>query len=92
MDPSRARRHHHNPVAEQHRLLDAMGHESYGHAVECRDSGKLLAKDRPRLRVHGSKGLVHQDDLRGVRQGPGDRDPLTHASGELMRIAIAEAL
>ena len=40
------------------------------------------------LRVEGAERLVHQDDPRPQDQRPGDRHPLPHAAGKLVRILV----
>ena len=44
------------------------------------------------LEVEGAERLVEQQHLRAVDQGPGQRDPLLLAAGELRGLALAEPL
>ena len=46
---------------------------------------------RRSLRSRAPEGLVEQEQLGPVDQGPGQRDPLLLAPGELRRLALAEA-
>ena len=60
--------------------------------VASRDPLKLHVHLVARHRVERAERLVHEQDLGVVAQGPGDRDALAHAAGELARERLLEAL
>ena len=73
--------------AEVDRLVDVVGDEQDRHAEPLPQRPDQVLQVGPGLRVDRGERLVHQQDLRLVRDRPGDRDPLLHPAGELPRIA-----
>ena len=68
-----------------------MGDEDHRGRPALPDPQQLELEDLPRLRVDRRERLVHQQDLRLRREGPGEPRPLLHAAGELIRIRLLEA-
>ena len=51
---------------------------------------QVVLHQRAGLHVQGAEGFVHEDDPRLVGERRGDRDPLAHAAGELVRVRVGE--
>src|SRR5690242_231249 len=77
-------------IGERDRLLEVVRNEQHRLAVGRPELEEVVLHQLPRLDVQRREGLVHQDDLRIEDQRLSQGDALTHAAGELMRIAIAE--
>src|SRR6266540_2432929 len=77
-DPSRARRHHHDPVGQEDGFLDAVGDEQDGLVGlgpdPLEEQVQLLAGDG----VERAERLVHEQERRIGEQGAADRHPLLH--------------
>ena len=92
LQAARARRHHHDPIGEEHRLGDVVGDEH--------DGLSRLQPDLLEQQVHLVAGegierperLVHQEQGRVERERADDRGALLHAARELARILGLEAL
>ena len=56
------------------------------------DAQQLVAHGHARLLVERGERLVHQQHRRVLHQAARDRDALLHAAGQLVRIALAEAV
>ena len=68
-----------------------MRHEHDG-LLQLRPDAEQLVLHRPAgERVESAERLVHQQHWRVERQRAGEGDPLPHASGEVLRIAVAES-
>ncbi len=91
-DLSRPLPHHHHPVGEEDRLGDAVSYEKHRRLRLLPDPQELLLERFARQRVQGGERLVHQQDPRFVRQGPGDRRLLPHPPAELVRVAVLESI
>ena len=91
LDPSGARRHHDDAVAEEDRLLDVVGDEQHGLALPLPDPEQEFLHERTGLVVERAEGLVEEQDGRIVGERPGDRGALLHAARELLRIVLLEA-
>src|SRR5215510_4349545 len=92
LDASRARRHHHHSIGQQQRFLDRVSHEENGLAGGRPDLGEFVLHEPPRLGVQRAERFVHQENLRIVRESPGDGDPLLHPAGELFGKRLPERL
>ena len=62
--PAGPGRHDDDAVAEDERLLEAVGDEDDGAPVRLPDLEQHLLQHHPHLRVHGRERLVHEQDLR----------------------------
>ena len=91
LDGARPAGHHQHAVAEEHRLVDAVGDEEHRLPGGGAQPRKLLLQGEPRHGVDRRERLVHQDDVGIGRPGAGHRDALAHAAGELVRVAVLEA-
>ena len=91
-DAARARPHHHDAVGQQHRFRNAV-----------RDVQRRLAPFHPELldvhrdllarqRVERAERLVHHQHDRIMHERAADRDALTHAAGQFVRLLPLEAL
>src|SRR5690349_13735226 len=76
---------HDHAVAEPDGLADVMGHEQHGELAFRADPVQLVVKHVPGHRVERAERLVHQQHVRVLGQRPGQRDPLPHAAGQLVR-------
>src|SRR6266545_5748608 len=90
-DPTRARRHHHHPVGQDHGFGNAVGHEEDRLAPLLPDAEQLDAHLLPRERVEGAERLVHQEHRGVVDERAADRHPLLHAPRQLPRMLVLEA-
>ena len=80
---------HRHPVAEQHGLVDVVGHEHDGLPELPLQPAELLLEPRAHHRVDRAERLVHQQHRRIRGERPGHADPLPLAAGELVGIAVA---
>ena len=78
------RRHHDDPVGQEHRLGDGVGHEHDGRAGLPADPHELDLHPLAGHLVERTERLVHQQQPRALGEGAGDRDALLHAAGELV--------
>ena len=83
---------HQHALAEEGRLVDAVGDEQDGHAGLLPDPAQLLVEAVARDLVERAERLVHQQDLRVADQRAGDRDALALAAGQLVRIGVGAVL
>ena len=90
LDPPGPRRHHHDAVGEQHRLVDAVGDEQHGLARAQPERLEVDAHLLARQRVERAERLVHQQQRRIVDQRAHDRVALAHAARQLARVAVGE--
>ena len=81
--------HDPDPVAQRQRLLLVVGDEQRRGADRDLDAADLLAQLPAHLGVERRERLVEQQHLGLDREGPGQRDPLLLAAGQLVRIAAA---
>src|SRR6266704_1362034 len=91
LDPARPGRQHRDPLAEVHRLLDAVGDEHDGLAGLLPDAQQLVLEAVAGLRVQRGERLVHQQHVRVEGEAAGDGHPLLHPAGQLMRVPVGEA-
>ena len=72
--------------------LEVMGDEDHGLALLLPQLEQLVLQDQPRLRVERTERLVHEHDFGIVDQRADNIGALAHAAGELVRIAVLEAV
>src|SRR5215831_12475188 len=75
--------HHRDAVGQAKRLAQVVRDEEHGLSETALPLEELALQRRARDRVERAEGLVHQDDRRVRREGPGHTDALTLAAGEL---------
>jgi hypothetical protein len=66
--------------------------EQHGQRLLPPDPFELVVEQVPGHRVERAERLVHQQDVRVLGERPGQRDPLPHAAGELVRPLATEPL
>ncbi len=69
-----------------------MGDEEHADRVLVPDLKQLELHELSSLGIQGAEGLVHQQDLRFGRERASQSSALLHASGELVRVTVLEAL
>src|ERR1700726_2346848 len=79
---------HHDAVADLQRLADRMGDEDRGLAVFLDQPDEFRAQPPRRGFIERRERLVAQQDIGIGRKGAGDRDALTHAAGQRVRIIV----
>ena len=89
-DAAGPRRHHHDPVGEEHRLGDRVGDEDHGGAGLGADPHQLGLHALAGHLVERAERLVHQQQPRPLGERPGDRDALLHAARELVGVPVGE--
>src|SRR5205085_9618066 len=73
------------------RLVDAVGHVDNRLAVIFPYPQQLALKDELGLLVERREWLIHEEHLRVVGEGSGDRDSLLHAARKLVREGFFES-
>ena len=81
-----------DPVAHRQRLLLVVGDEDEGDADVALQALELDLHLLAQLEVEGAERLVEQQHLGLDDQGPGQRDALALAAGQLGRLAVAVAV
>ena len=89
--PARPAGQQHDAVAEADGLADVVGHEQDRRAGRLPDPLELVVEDVAGHGVERAEGLVHQQDLGLLREGPRQRHPLAHAARQLVGLAPREA-
>ena len=87
-----ARVHHHHCVGHGQGLLLVVGDVDKGDAQGLLDALQFILHVLAQLQVQSAQGLVQQQDLGPVYQGPGDGHPLLLSAGELGDPALFKAL
>ena len=82
--------HHADPVGDGERLLLVVGDEQGRRTDVELDPADLVAQLHADLRVQRGQRLVEQQHRGLHRQGPGQRDALLLAAGELVGVAVLE--
>ena len=77
-------------VAEPGRLADVVGDEQHGQAAVAHERVELVVQHVAGHRVEGAERLVHQQDVGVLGERPGQRRPLAHAAGQLVRALVGE--
>ena len=80
-----------HPVAEPDRLPHVVCHEDNGQSPAGADPVELVVEQVPGHRVQRAERLVHQQHVGFLGQRAGQRHPLPHAAGQLVRPFPAEA-
>ena len=89
-DPTGAWGHEHDPITEAHRFTHVVGHEDDRLAGFLPDAIQVVVELVARQRVEGRKGLVHEQQLGVLREGPSQSATLAHAARQLMRAMLRE--
>src|SRR5216684_5480525 len=79
-----------HPVGQGDGLLQIVGDEDHRSLEGAPQLEQFVFHQGARLHVQGAERLVHQQDLRLVDKGLGQRHPLAHAARELVRVAVLE--
>ena len=96
-DAAGARREHHDPVGQRHRLVDMMRDEQHRRAAVAPDVEQEVLHLGARLHVERRERLIHQQHLRPHRERARHGDALAHAAGQFVgplvhRLGQADAL
>ena len=83
---------HRDPVGDVEGLLLVVGDQHRGHVHLVVQPAQPLPQIGAHLGVERAEGLVEQQHLRVDGEGPGQRHPLTLATGELRGVAVLEAV
>ena len=75
-------------IPQEDGLFDRVGDKEYGGLRGAPELEQKILHRHARHRVERAKRLVHQNDPRMQDQGARDRDPLTHAAGELVGVLV----
>jgi len=89
-DAARPRRHHHDVIGEDHRLLHVVRDEQNRHRTHGVNAKELAVHAAAGLRIEPRERLVHQQDLRLADKAARERDAAAHAAGQLVRIGLLE--
>ena len=81
----------HDAVAEARRLTHVVRDEHDGEPCLAPHVLELVVQQVARDGVERAERLVHEEDIRVLREGAGERDPLAHAAGELVGPLLREA-
>src|ERR1051326_6837330 len=92
LDTAGPRAQQHDAIAEVQRLVQAVRDEDDGDAQVLPDAAELHLHELARLRVESAERLVHEQDLRLQRQRSSKSNTLLHATRQLVRVAVLEAL
>src|SRR5712664_2363038 len=90
-DPAGTAAEQYHPVPEADRLAYLVGNEEHGQATPPPDSLKHLVQQVAGHRVERAERLVHQQHVRFLAERAGQRHPLAHPAGKLVRPLAAEA-
>jgi hypothetical protein len=82
---ARAAAQHHHPVPEPNCLPHVVSDEQDGQVPLGGDPVELVVQHVPGHRVERAERLVHEQHVRVLGEGAGQRDPLPHAAGQLVR-------
>ena len=84
-DPARPAGEHEDAVGEEDRLGDRVGHEHDARPRLAPDGLQVDVEPLAGQRVERAERLVEEQDRRLEHDGPGDRGPLAHPAGQLVR-------
>ena len=93
-DPAGVGAQHQDPVREQHRFLDVVGHHDDGlgrEALALPQLQQLAAQVLRGQHVQRAERLVHQQGGRLDHQGPGEADALAHAARQLLGVGATRS-
>ncbi|MNQ45615.1 hypothetical protein D3C85_594000 [compost metagenome] len=82
--------HDRDTLGHGHGLFLVVGHHHAGHAHALDDLHQFQLHLRAQFLVQGAHGLVEQQQLRTLGQGPGQGHALALATGQLVRLAPGE--
>ena len=82
--------HDQDPVGEDQRFLDVVGHEDDRVSGAAPQVQQQPVQAQARDVVERAEGFVHQEDVGPGREHGGEGDALAHASGELARPGVGE--
>src|SRR5690606_21700028 len=88
--PARTPAEQEDLVGDVDRFLDAVGDEDHGLLLDLEQRQQVFLELAPGLLVDRGERLVHQQDVGVHGERPGEPDPLAHAAGQLVRIAVLE--
>ena len=80
---ARAVGEHHDPIAQQHRLIHVVGHHHGGDLVFLANLHQLFLQIPASQSIQRAEGFIQQQQLGLERQGTGDRHSLLHPAGQL---------
>ena len=89
LDPTAV--HHRDPVAHRQRLLLVVGHVDERDPDLGLDPLELELEALAELEVERPEGLVEEEHVGAVDEGPGEGDPLLLAARQLVRLALLVA-
>ena len=82
-----------DPVGQQNAFVDVVGDEDDGLSRRAGwafpDADDLVLKRRPCQRIERAQRFIQEQHTRVDRQRPGDRYPLPHPAGQLVRTFVA---
>ena len=81
--PGRDEQHH--PVGQTGGLPDVVGDEQDREVPLAPEPFGLVVEQVAGHGVEGAEGLVHEEDVGVLGEGPNQGDPLAHAARELVR-------
>ena len=87
---ARPAREQHDPIAESHGLAHVVRHEDHGLVRVPPHRFELVVQAIARHRVERTERFVHQQHFRVLGERAGERDPLAHAAGKLVRPVLGE--
>src|SRR5215471_21119195 len=90
-DPARPAAEHHHPGPEPDRLPHVVRDEQHGQLALGTDPVQLVMQQVPGHGVQRAERLVHEQHVGVLGQRPGQRHPLPHATGQLVRPLVPEA-
>ena len=88
--PAGPARQQHDPVGEAGGLAHVVGDEHDAEVPVGPQPLELVVEQVAGHGVEGAEGLVHEEDVGLLGEGPGDGDPLAHAAGQLVGPLVAE--
>ena len=88
-DPRRPGREHDRAVREIGRFLDVVGDADDGPPLFAQESQEDVHELELHPEVHRLEGLVHEEDVRGIGEGPSEREALPHAARKLARPQVS---
>src|SRR3989442_418956 len=90
LDSGRPGREDAHLISQGDGLLQVVGDEDHGGREGGPQLEQFVFHQDARLHVESAERLVHQQDLRLIDKGLGQRHPLAHAAREVVRVAVLE--
>ena len=91
-DAARVRLHHHNPIPQENRLIHIVGYQDHGDFFLGPNILQLALQTRAGQGIQGSQWFIKQQHAGAIDQPAGNRHPLRHTSGDLMRVSVDKIL